>query len=103
MPKTLEEEARSCPRCDNFGQLVSTHAGPRGSTVRTYMCGTQGCKWYSTTWIVQVNSDGSIPVRNKDRDDKKDFPDFTFQGGQRGRDIVNQLREMHEQSKRGSR
>jgi len=69
--QTTLEEARSCPRCKYYGELVATNPGPRRSKVYTYKCLTEVCPWYNTTWIVQVNEDGTIPQRGKSA---KEFP-----------------------------
>lgn len=74
MADTTFEEARRCPRCKNFGDEWSRHPGDRNSTVYVFVCVTEGCKWHDTTWIVQVNADGSIPTRNREREDKEFKP-----------------------------
>lgn len=72
--QTTFEEARSCPRCGQYGEERTRHPGERGSTVYVFVCKTEGCKWEDTTWLVQVNRDGSIPTRNRDRMEKEFKP-----------------------------
>jgi len=59
------EEATRCPKCGNTGELVSKHpAGtdlPRGTMAHVLMCKTELCRWYNTTWLVQVNPDNTVP------------------------------------------
>jgi hypothetical protein len=35
------------------------------------MCENKQCRWFGTTWIVQVDKDGSIPIREQGA---KQFP-----------------------------
>jgi len=69
---TTFEEARRCPRCELPGKEVGTVKGPRGSSIRTIMCENNRCSWNATTWVVQVNADGSIPPPVTSR--PKNFP-----------------------------
>lgn len=66
MATTTMEEARKCPRCGKYGKPAGTTPGPRGSKVHQFECKTEGCKWEDTKWIVQVNRDGSVPIRGED-------------------------------------
>jgi hypothetical protein len=60
--KTTFEEAKECPKCHRPGKEDGVRAGRRrGVLVHTIRCMTQLCPWYNTTWLVQVNEDGSIP------------------------------------------
>lgn len=53
-------EASRCPKCEAPGEDIKTNRIPN-ATVHTLRCPTEGCRWYNTTWIVQINSDGTIP------------------------------------------
>ena len=72
---TTFEEAKLCPKCELPGDDVSSSAGKdsRGKPVVLHMifCRNDTCKWYNTNWIVQVNSDGSIPQAYSQVGDKK--------------------------------
>jgi len=35
---------------------------PRGSTIFSFTCQNKRCRWYDTSWTVQVNADGTIPI-----------------------------------------
>ena len=65
MTDTMFEEAKRCPRCEKPGTLTYTESLPKGAKAHTYSCYTEGCRWEGTGWIVQVNADGSIPIREK--------------------------------------
>jgi hypothetical protein len=56
------EEAQRCPRCDKPGRDQGGRPGRRrGVKVHTIVCETELCPWYNTTWLIQVNEDGTIP------------------------------------------
>ncbi len=71
---TTYETARKCPRCGFYGEETSAVPGRRASTIHTFMCRTNNCRWENTSWIVQVKNDGSIPIRNEG---DKEFPAMT--------------------------
>lgn len=63
-------EASKCFKCGESGIEVGSHTGPmKGSTVKTLRCDNERCRGYDDmpqfrwSWIVQVNQDGTIPVR----------------------------------------
>lgn len=66
------EIAKRCPRCEQPGQEVETRRQRDGSKLHTFMCRNARCRWNNTTYVVQVNSDGSIPPPNTHR--PKTFP-----------------------------
>lgn len=56
------EEAKLCPKCGKPGEdMGGRPARRRGVKVHTIYCRTELCKWYNTSWLIQVNEDGSIP------------------------------------------
>jgi hypothetical protein len=58
------EEAKKCPRCGMPGEVTGRMPAPNtlpGTQLHTITCRNEGCRWYSTSWIIQVNPDGSIP------------------------------------------
>lgn len=61
--ETSWEEAIRCPKCDKPGKDEGWKPGRRrGTKVHTIRCvSTELCPWYNTTWLVQVNEDGTIP------------------------------------------
>lgn len=62
---TLEEASR-CPRCEQPGDNTTEQkidGGAKGSVIRTYFCRNERCRWHNTSWIVQVKSDGTVPMR----------------------------------------
>lgn len=73
MPDTTLEKARRCFKCGEPGELTQTLPGPKGRyKVQVYTCKNERCKIYDQTIrTVQVNRDGSIPVRPKGA---KEFP-----------------------------
>lgn len=68
------EEASRCPKCNNIGTETAKHNGPNGSTVHTITCMNTVCIWFETGWIIQRNSDGTIPVREASSRAPKQFP-----------------------------
>ena len=71
---TTFEDAKRCPKCDRPGKDLGGKPAKRpGVKVHTIMCETELCKWYQTTWLVQVNEDGTIPEAYS-QVGKKQFP-----------------------------
>jgi hypothetical protein len=73
MAETTLEEASRCPKCGTPGRLDKTdrnHPRP-GSSTYTYVCENELCLARGRGWIVQVNADGSIPIR---KPGQKQFP-----------------------------
>jgi hypothetical protein len=65
MASTTVEEAGRCPRCEFPGEKVSENPAPNmkpGTKVIMFTCRTEGCRWKDTSWPVQVNPDGSVPI-----------------------------------------
>jgi len=57
------EEARKCPKCNLSGE---PRGGPKpslrpGVKLINVFCTTETCRWFGTSWVVQINEDGSIP------------------------------------------
>jgi hypothetical protein len=77
---TSFEEAKQCPKCGNIGedwkQERKTLLGPpRKNVVVHYIkCVTQLCPWFETSYVVQVNEDGSIPEAYSALRGEKQFP-----------------------------
>ena len=65
MPATTFEDAKHCPKCDMPGEDVSSQPGRdsknRQVLLHMIFCRNDACPWFNTSWVVQVNSDGSIP------------------------------------------
>lgn len=60
---TTWEEARKCPKCQLSGE---PQGGPRpslreGVKILNVFCKNEQCTWFGTSWLVQINEDGSIP------------------------------------------
>lgn len=85
MAETTFEEAKRCPRCKFPGEETAVLPGDRGSKVHTLVCRTPGCPWENTNWIVQVQRDGSIPLR---KTGDKDFPELPMWAQNQGRRMV---------------
>lgn len=62
---TTFEEAKKCPKCNQPGEdkFTKPSIDRRGQRVELHFifCRTVLCPWNDTNWVVQVNSDGSIP------------------------------------------
>lgn len=64
--QTTFEEASRCPKCQHPGEVGSVreqYSTNQDAMVKlnVLFCRNQVCPWYNTSWIVQVNPDGSIP------------------------------------------
>jgi hypothetical protein len=57
------EEAQRCPKCDKPGEIDGTGTQIPGSrNKRLYIfCRNELCRWYDTSWVVDVKPDGSVP------------------------------------------
>lgn len=71
---TTYEEAKLCPRCGMPGEEVSQVPSPKRSIVHVIYCRNSECKWFNTSWLVQVNADGSIPTAEHQLTERKKFP-----------------------------
>jgi hypothetical protein len=89
------DEARTCPKCGKYGAEVAVKSGPERSKIHVLKCETELCRWNGITWLVQVMSDGTIPVR---KPGQKDFPVMPEWMQQRGRDIVREIEEAEKGS-----
>lgn len=72
MADTTFEQARRCPICEFPGRDESFRPGPRNSKLHVIRCMNERCRWYNTTYIVQVNFDGTVSEPATDR--QKFFP-----------------------------
>jgi hypothetical protein len=76
------EEATRCPKCGNPGNVRKKTAAPReanlprGTTIHHVYCEHELCPWYDTTWMVQVNADGSVPPPKNHRGQPKIYQGF---------------------------
>lgn len=80
------EEARHCPKCEMSGEetgnIRPVQPGPgvtRGAMLHQFKCMNNRCKWYTTSWFVQINPDGTIPPPIMERD--KSFKALPDDGG----------------------
>lgn len=68
------EEATRCPRCGRSGEDTGARPGKRrGVMIHTIYCRTELCTWHNTSWLVQINEDGTIPQAHS-RNREKQFP-----------------------------
>lgn len=75
MSQSTHEEASRCPRCQMPGLEASKNPGDKRSTVYVYTCQNERCSWFETQWIVQVQEDGTVPIRPRGpRGAAKDYP-----------------------------
>lgn len=97
------ETATRCPRCDIPGQVVSklpATSGRPGTVVHVVFCRNQACVWCDSSWIVQVNRDGTIPVRASGG--VKSFPDLPQTGDPTARAIATVARQLRAETEVGS-
>lgn len=63
------QEAIACPRCGFTGDeavremktVTPAEGVTRGGKTHVFYCRNSRCRWYNTSWTVQVNPDGTIP------------------------------------------
>lgn len=69
------EEASKCPKCGLTGEAgkVNFIRGSRDRLIQL-TCMNKVCKWYNTSWPVQVRPDGSVPDADT-RPREKEFPE----------------------------
>jgi len=103
MAATTFEEAKLCPKCELPGEDVSTSPAKdsRGAPVVLHMiwCRNDTCKWYNTSWVVQVNSDGTIPQAYSQIGDKK-YPTISQESATRIEE--NYLRQLQAEVEPGA-
>ena len=95
MADTTWDQARRCPRCEAPGVDESQRQGPHGSRIHVIRCKTTRCKWYDTTYLVQVNSDGSVSQPDLDR--TKFFPKIP----DRTDSINESMQRLYDQTRSG--
>lgn len=71
------EEVRKCPRCASTGRIGSERPQRDGSKIVTIWCETPTCRWFNTSWIVQIMPDGSIAEPKGHDKFFADIPDRT--------------------------
>jgi hypothetical protein len=69
------EDACKCPKCENPMVEISSTPAPteRGAQIKTLECQTELCRWYGERKLVQINKDGTVPVREA----SKEFKPYT--------------------------
>jgi hypothetical protein len=98
MPDSTLELAKRCPDCKEPGDFQQELPGPRRSKVKVYVCRNDRCKTKGETWIVQINADGTIPVRKQG---PKEYPN-SKRMEQLGKSYVDYLKhEVDEGEARG--
>lgn len=94
---TSFEEAKRCPKCELPGEDMGATPKTSPNTgkpvkVHTIFCRNDVCKWFNTSWIVQVNDDGTIPEPYSQLG-RKQFPAVSEESATRIRENIEaQLR-----------
>lgn len=69
------DEASKCPKCGLTGDQGRVNSVARSRDRLIQMtCKNVRCKWYESSWSVQVRPDGSVPDPDT-RPRQKDFPE----------------------------
>lgn len=82
MSDNTYEEATRCPKCGQPGNVRRKTAPPKGAGLKPgtmihhVYCEHELCPWYDTTWMVQVNPDGSVPPPTNHRGSAKIYQGF---------------------------
>ena len=92
------EEASRCPKCDNPGEQKEKRAD-RTHDLYIFTCQNKVCLWYQTDWVVQRNSDGTIPEREVNR--LKTFPVVPGMSQEKAIEQVKKTIKDEERGKRG--
>jgi hypothetical protein len=80
--ETTYERACRCPKCGSPGHARIKAPAPKaarlplGTQLHTVYCENKLCKWYNTCWVVQVNSDGSVPPPSNHTRERKLYAGF---------------------------
>ena len=91
--ETTFEEARRCPKCSSPGeeQKNEIRSGPNGSKIHVMRCMNERCSWFDTDWIVQVNSDGMVPIREGSQ--QKTFPPIPGMTTEKAREQITNIQD----------
>ena len=81
MAESQLDEAKRCPKCQQPGEQQAGYelvkeGRHRGAKVHTFICQNEDCVWYKTGWVLQINPDGSIPVRKKGQKEHPEMNEF---------------------------
>lgn len=89
--QTTLEEASRCPKCKEPGKYDGERMlqSARGKKIKIFRCENTRCRWYTTTWTVQVNADGTIPPALQHR--PKQFTALPDEGGRMLQALDKQL------------
>lgn len=90
---TTYDEALRCPRCSQKGQDISKTNGPHGSKIHSIMCMNTRCRWYNTSYVVQVHADGTVQPPTLSRD--RHFPKLPDRNN-----VEAQMQELYDQTTR---
>lgn len=86
------EEAIRCPRCDVPGRDNGGLKNVRsGVTTHSITCMNERCSWFETNWAVQVQADGTIPIREMPERQPKVFPKIAGMSPEKAAKIVRQI------------
>ncbi len=71
------EQARKCPKCSVTGavtlkETVTDNKG-KPAKLETLKCENGPCVWFGSNWVVMIDSDGNVPVRDSGHEEKT-FP-----------------------------
>jgi hypothetical protein len=67
------EQAQQCPKCHNVGEIVetkNTRYKNEPCTVYVMECHYRLCLWFMTRWVIQVDSDNTVLVRDSGHEPK---------------------------------
>jgi hypothetical protein len=95
MAETTFEEAKRCPKCQVPGMEVREQklAENKGK-VHFIECINPVCKWFQTSWMVQVRPDGTIPDMTKDTDTgERSFPKMSQEQIDMGRRVMEDIEQ----------
>lgn len=102
MTDTTFEEAKRCPKCGQPGEDRNMRPAPkiRGAMIHIVYCVNKLCTWNETCWMVQVNSDGTVPPPSDHRGEPKTYVGFENHD-QMARDIRANLESQRQAEMKG--
>lgn len=101
MSETTFEEAKRCPKCNTPGEDTGILDAVKAShaTVHVIQCVNRQCKWYATSYLVQVNEDGSVPPPRKNQPKAYPMPKLSQQQIERIENTIQ--RQLEQETKPG--
>ena len=90
------EEAIRCPKCDQPGSDTGHVSDNFGGRIHSILCENSACAWFETNWAIQVQADGTIPIRERGERQPKVFPKMPDMTPEKAAKIVSAIQDTEE-------